>query len=453
MNERSSTIGAQEPDEPTTTGLTPRAITRIAVTELFGYLNYDLHTEASDHEFSKLFILYGENGSGKTRLLQAVYHLLSPAMNRGHRKRLAELPFLRLSVAISGGCSIVVSRAKAETGDYSVYCDCPDIDAPFEVSYLVKDGEFGSDEEERRFKAFLRKLNIQIYLLSAERSFASDVLPNEDRTITHSRDHLGRIIRREYDAPEFAQPHPLTHAMSAVTEYIRGKSRRATAMGSVNANAIYSEVISSIAKVGPVVADQANLESLRMRLFELSDRSKAFAELKMIAPLKSDDLDKGLIEADVSKANLVSSVLTPYLDSIQAQLNALQPAQKLVSTLLKTANDFLIGKKLRFTIPAGLYLTSRGSTLDPTLLSSGEQHLLLMFCYVIIAQNRQTIFIIDEPEISLNIKWQSKILQSLLKLSGDAPMQFLLATHSIELISEYIEGVVRLPPYKHEDAF
>ena len=42
-------------------------------------------------------------------------------------------------------------------------------------------------------------------------------------------------------------------------------------------------------------------------------------------------------------------------------------------------------------------------------LSSGEQQLLFMLCAVALMRDNDSLVLIDEPEISLNIKWQRKI--------------------------------------------
>ena len=55
-----------------------------------------------------------------------------------------------------------------------------------------------------------------------------------------------------------------------------------------------------------------------------------------------------------------------------------------------------------------------------------------------------TIFIIDEPEISLNVKWQRQLIHALLELTKGSQVQFILATHSMELLSQYMGHVIKL---------
>ena len=51
---------------------------------------------------------------------------------------------------------------------------------------------------------------------------------------------------------------------------------------------------------------------------------------------------------------------------------------------------------------------------------------------------------IDEPEISLNIKWQRIIINSLLDITNEANIQFIFASHSLEIISQHRNRVAKL---------
>ncbi|MBN3927049.1 AAA family ATPase [Nostoc sp. NMS4] len=102
-------------------------------------------------------------------------------------------------------------------------------------------------------------------------------------------------------------------------------------------------------------------------------------------------------------------------------------------------------KYIRLHVRDGLKIfTQEGKELSPETLSSGEKQLLLLFCNTLTARDKATIFIIDEPEISLNIKWQRQLIHALLELTKGSQVQFILATHSIELLSRYNNNVVKL---------
>ena len=49
-----------------------------------------------------------------------------------------------------------------------------------------------------------------------------------------------------------------------------------------------------------------------------------------------------------------------------------------------------------------------------------------------------------DTEISLNVKWQRKLIRSLINLTRESPVQFIFATHSMELLTQYRNNVLRL---------
>jgi predicted ATP-dependent endonuclease of OLD family len=93
----------------------------------------------------------------------------------------------------------------------------------------------------------------------------------------------------------------------------------------------------------------------------------------------------------------------------------------------------------------GFAFTSNvGSRLNVNMLSSGEKHLLFLLCNTLVAREKASILIIDEPEISLNIKWLRRLIQALLDCVAGANVQLVFASHSIELLAQHKSHVVRL---------
>lgn len=66
------------------------------------------------------------------------------------------------------------------------------------------------------------------------------------------------------------------------------------------------------------------------------------------------------------------------------------------------------------------------------LLSRGEKTLLYLFFSVYFYKDRTSIFLLDEPEISFHVKWQSTLIQDLSEIAKNN--QFIVATHSPSLI-------------------
>lgn len=83
---------------------------------------------------------------------------------------------------------------------------------------------------------------------------------------------------------------------------------------------------------------------------------------------------------------------------------------------------------------------------DIRFLSSGEQQILILFSYLAFNNEDGRLFIIDEPELSLHIKWQEDFLQSL-ELVTPKSTQVIIATHSPILVAKKKENTILLYPY------
>jgi predicted ATP-dependent endonuclease of OLD family len=67
-------------------------------------------------------------------------------------------------------------------------------------------------------------------------------------------------------------------------------------------------------------------------------------------------------------------------------------------------------------------------------LSSGEKQLLVILLNVLVQDNKPSILLMDEPEISLHIEWQRKLIKYIRELNPNA--QIIIATHSPAIIME-----------------
>ena len=79
-------------------------------------------------------------------------------------------------------------------------------------------------------------------------------------------------------------------------------------------------------------------------------------------------------------------------------------------------------------------LDESGESLAPGILSSGEQHQIVMFYDLIFSKKNGLLFLIDEPEISLHVEWQRQFLSDLATISKLKGHHFLIATHSPQVI-------------------
>lgn len=75
-----------------------------------------------------------------------------------------------------------------------------------------------------------------------------------------------------------------------------------------------------------------------------------------------------------------------------------------------------------------------GERLLPYKLSSGEKQMLVILLTVLVREGTHSVLFMDEPEASLHIEWQQKLIGMIRRLNPD--VQLILSTHSPAVIME-----------------
>lgn len=117
-------------------------------------------------------------------------------------------------------------------------------------------------------------------------------------------------------------------------------------------------------------------------------------------------------------------------------------ANKSIRSYLDTLEKFLSesGKKLWFSeesLQLAFYIESAGEKAEGIGrnlkdLSSGERQILIVLTYLAFLSGPDSIFIIDEPELSLHLRWQGYLIEALQKLRPPGS-QIVIATHAPEI--------------------
>jgi ABC-type lipoprotein export system ATPase subunit len=90
------------------------------------------------------------------------------------------------------------------------------------------------------------------------------------------------------------------------------------------------------------------------------------------------------------------------------------------------------------------------SYLTPYQLSSGEKQILIIMLNIMLLENKPTILLMDEPEISLHVEWQRVFIEMLLALNPN--LQIIIATHSPAIVSKNFRSkVVSLSNFRVKD--
>ena len=467
------------------------SIAKFSIQSLNDFFTYsDCSAQGSLEE---LMILYGENGSGKTSILNLLFHLLSSQTKKGHLTYIAETPFKSLRVELSDGTVVSATRDKGVSSipiEFAVtrpgekrvqYLFIPAdrrdayLQELFQKQFIrtasasaankVKDWRNNdrlrllnlsgksssalmphSDEFAlERYWAAIRSIGITPYLVPTDRSIKSDAVeirPSPMR-FDPARDDAQEIMAK-------ARAALLREALAAATRYLTKQIIKATNVGSKNTNDIFTELIRRVAADGGGVHEQNFDDDLTAALADLESLEinySRFSRLGIAPELNFESLIPVINNASPARKPIIEKIIRPYIDSLSARLKALNPVGDSIETFLDLLNGLLSFKKITFSPAGGFQMDGPcKEKLDPGQLSSGEQQLLLMFCYLLASRESDCIFMIDEPEISLNVRWQRLLVEYMKKIVRGTNCQLIVATHSIELLTQYSDKVVALDP-------
>lgn len=99
----------------------------------------------------------------------------------------------------------------------------------------------------------------------------------------------------------------------------------------------------------------------------------------------------------------------------------------------------------------GVRLFKQGKLVNPNWISSGEQQLLSMAITMTLLDIKETLVIVDEPELHLHPVSQRRMLNLFLRLTEETGNQFILATHSPLFVTpESINYVARVSSVEGE---
>jgi len=102
-----------------------------------------------------------------------------------------------------------------------------------------------------------------------------------------------------------------------------------------------------------------------------------------------------------------------------------------INSYIAALEAFIDDKKGRISPQGELVATKGDRLISVPHLSSGEKQLVVLLTEALLQRGQPYVFLADEPELSLHIEWQEKIIASLRALNPKA--QVVVATHSPEI--------------------
>ena len=421
-----------------------RKIKTIAVEKLFGLYDYNLTIPSIVED--NVFIIYGDNGTGKSTLLRLAYHLLTSEPGHFHKTFLANASFKKFFVEFSDGTKVSAERSDENedfSGDYvirfsgdddiecNIPCEWNEESHRFSVSFSSSGSATRKD-----FRRLLEKLSsINIYYISDNR--------NEELFDTSDLRH-----RRPLPAD------PVEREMEQLQEWVIGQALEASKKGEEGTMEVYVKLLSKFGKRRKKNDKTMTHEEIASEIDVLEERATKYARIGFIPSTNYADIKTRLAKVLKTNRDAAANILEPFLETQKNRLDALDHLFDTISYFCQSLNDYLYKKHVMYSVREGFkfYQNNNESPLNISdkdeisvkKLSSGERQLLRLFSMVIRKSNVCPIIIIDEPEISLNIKWQRRLLETLNYFVRNSDAQFVVATHSFEIISSHLRNTVKI---------
>jgi len=198
------------------------------------------------------------------------------------------------------------------------------------------------------------------------------------------------------------------------------------------------------------------IESLRNNInrFEVLDeyyqyKMKAYKEAEERIPKLADFADREYEFKPEYQIDVLRDIMNYFFDKklelISEHLKKLNPSDSKedIELFENTINKFFDFKILKVLKERGIsILLEDNKELSLSDLSSGENNLIVIFYETIFNTNENSLVMIDEPEISLNINWHYDFIDTLRDIRKDKNIHFLIATHSPQIVNDYTSNCV-----------
>ena len=135
-------------------------------------------------------------------------------------------------------------------------------------------------------------------------------------------------------------------------------------------------------------------------------------------------------EANQEEESSQERYLAHFFSKLVEMYRSQQKRETPLREFVRVCNQYLEGKQIEFidTEYSLAFRTEHGAELDMGRLSSGEKQIVSLFSHIYLSEANSFFIIIDEPELSLSVDWQKRLLPDLMSSERCA---FLAAvTHS-----------------------
>ncbi|MCY4539533.1 MAG: AAA family ATPase [Chloroflexi bacterium] len=409
-------------------------ITKISVKGLFGMFDHEIPL----NQESRITIIHGPNGVGKTVFFRLIHALFTC----DYDYVIDGVPFERIRIEFEADAFIIVEkRCQNNTRGYE---SCHALDFIFDdgnetqSEFSLRRPEYyeGSQTEQIR-EFYLDGLGIIDDLFERKGTGKFDLWRKDDWQFTSEQ--LVDMVPGIHDSIYSEVPEWTTIRREVKTGFIMAdrtqvlntsgwiddgydisKSRERGGLGLGYAISTISESIKGVARGESIVTDRDRVQA------SLAHLDSDFKDPVVAAYFESKEWRKDLARYIAKRRSFI-------------------PTYREQMLLEEIINERFLFKHFEIDAKLGLrFVGANGKNVHCDHLSSGEQQLLILYYQLLFEIKRNTLVMIDEPELSMNVVWQRNFLKDLQRIIELRKFDVLIATHSPEVIFDKWDWTVAL---------
>lgn len=397
------------------------------VQELFGYLNHEIQFPQmqSDASAPEILIVEGQNGTGKTTIMKMIDGILSGLNFDEFRK----VPFRRAELELSNGDVFGVERDPKDP-EFPIVATFRDYVVPL---HRDRNTDTYTTEQTKLIETYrevalppLRGIDFE--LLTIDRSVFADSKSGSDVYVDA---RTGEVKSR------------------GKTRTLAGRVRDFLREAQVNYRRFFQanelELLPRILRQFNELKLDHDPDTLLRRVNAIKDKNSMIARFGLQTDQPELDTLANLLSTEAHRGDRHAiSLLANYVEIHENRSKSRELIALRLSLFEAIMDDFFVGKKIQVSFRHGLEIVGEAGRLQERDLSSGEFHFLYMMVTALLCERIGTIIAIDEPELSLHVSWQRRLIGALSKCSSGASPLFFLCTHSTSISAAHKYAVQTL---------
>lgn len=420
-------------------------VTKISVEGLFYAYDYTIDLKKD----SNVSIIHAPNGYGKTTVFKMIRDIFELNINE-----LYEIPFKSFLIELSDGQSLRLEK-KENSSDDMVLISCKEGSIEeFSVPPIFQNFFLDTPLIRRKRKEYfetnkalideIKKINkrIDVHFIETNRLYAQ-----QDKNFL-----LKQYLLSDYNDIDdihitINSPIKINERIIQCANNLKGIINQIKQNYSSNSEKLDRSFPNRLVEFVKSQGTYYDEEEIETKLKELEE--------KRIELEKTGFIPKGSNTTLTSVKDLdptLKKFYTLYIKDAFEKLSCYDEIKRKIELFLEIINEktAFSNKEMCVSDDGNICFKPKGQTTNPNnkielqMLSSGEKHDFILFYELIFNSNKKSLFLIDEPEISLHVAWQIqyvKILEKICRING---MQAIIATHSPDIVNDREDLLISL---------